>query len=129
MGSLQSNQQVGVNSFNTNLSKPEEKQYLDWRMKQSSEKPLDDGRDYDYRGFFKSGESKSDNGHFTDQFKKPSHPTFSIESKYSDPSTGIVGGKWIGNDFKPSSYNMKNMSLDELKKYFSKVEPNGKVIE
>lgn len=129
MGSFQSNQQGGVNSFNTNLSKPEEKQFLDWRMKKSPDRPLDDGQDYDYRGFFKSGQGQTDNGHFTDQFKKPNHPTFSVESQYSDPSTGTVGGQWVGDNFKPSPYNLKNMPLEELKKYFSKVEPNGKVLE
>ena len=38
--------------------------------------------------------------HFTDEFKLPGHPTFSIESKYSNPKT--LGGNW--NQMKDSTW-------------------------
>jgi hypothetical protein len=45
----------------------------------------DSGVDYDYRGFYKKYGNltpQATNGHLTDEFKYPNHPTFSIESKY-----------------------------------------------
>ena len=45
----------------------------------------DSGVDYDYRGFYKKYGNltpQATNGHLTDEFKLPNHPTFSIESKY-----------------------------------------------
>ena len=45
----------------------------------------DSGYDYDYRGFYnKYGNltPRATNGHLTDEYKKPNHPTFSIESNY-----------------------------------------------
>ena len=45
----------------------------------------DSGVDYDYRGFYqKYGDltPQATNGHLTDEFKLPNHPTFSIESRY-----------------------------------------------
>ena len=45
----------------------------------------DSGYDYDYRGFYnKYGNltPQATNGHLTDEYKKPNHPTFSIESNY-----------------------------------------------
>jgi hypothetical protein len=45
----------------------------------------DSGRDYDYRGFYQKYGNlapQATNGHLTDEFKLPNHPTFSIESKY-----------------------------------------------
>ena len=45
----------------------------------------DSGIDYDYRGFYKKYGNLSPqatNGHLTDEFKLPNHPTFSVESRY-----------------------------------------------
>lgn len=45
----------------------------------------DSGYDYDYRGFYnKYGNltPQATNGHLTDEYKKPNHHTFSIESNY-----------------------------------------------
>jgi len=41
--------------------------------------------------------------HFTDEFKLPSHPTFSDESIYSNETT--KGGHWNGDRFQPSEWN------------------------
>ena len=45
----------------------------------------DSGIDYDYKGFYKKYGNltpQATNGHLTDEFKLPNHPTFSIESRY-----------------------------------------------
>jgi hypothetical protein len=45
----------------------------------------DSGYDYDYRGFYNRYGNltpQATNGHLTDEYKKPNHPTFSIESNY-----------------------------------------------
>lgn len=57
---------------------------------------------YDYRGFYKKyGNINMTKGeHFTDEFKLPGHPTFSTESKYSNPKT--LGGNW--NQMKDSTW-------------------------
>jgi hypothetical protein len=41
--------------------------------------------------------------HFTDEFKLPTHPTFSDESIYSNETT--KGGHWKGETFQPSEWN------------------------
>ena len=41
--------------------------------------------------------------HFTDEFKLPTHPTFSDESIYSNETT--KGGHWNGDKFQPSEWN------------------------
>lgn len=125
------NQSNGMtNAYNTPLSKEEDKRFQSDLMKKAAEsgKPVDRGYDYDVQGFFKSGSSTDERGHGTDRFKKPNHPTFSDQSQYQDIEKGIVGGKWIGNDFKPSPYNLKNMPLSKLDEYFRQVEPNSKVL-
>lgn len=46
---------------------------------------MDSGYDYDYRGYYNKYNTLNpyaSNGHLTDEFKKPNHPTFSIESRY-----------------------------------------------
>jgi hypothetical protein len=72
--------------------------------------------DYDYRGWWLENGSipykqiLSGNGHFTDKYKLPNHPTFSNQSIYSKGNT--IGGQWINNDmdFVPSQYNVRNGS-------------------
>lgn len=60
-------------------------------MKSQSPFANDSGYDYDYRGYYKQygtlmpideNGNFTDNGHLTDTYKKPNHPTFSIYSKY-----------------------------------------------
>lgn len=48
----------------------------------------------------------------TDRYKKPTHPTFSNESKYSIP---IIrqGGKWKDNFFVAKNRNIRNMNKSE----------------
>ena len=59
--------------------------------------------DYDLRGAWLAGDRPDGEGHMTDRWKKPWHPTFSEESVYSRP--GVQGGRWEGETFVPSAYN------------------------
>lgn len=77
--------------FNTQLTEDEEKQYQAWAKKIGHER---DVYDYDLRGAWKAGAVQAENGHFPDTFKKPNHPTFSVESKYHDGKK-YVGGHWV----------------------------------
>lgn len=67
-------------NFNTILTPVDEANYEQWKKKYA---PSDSGKDYDLRGAFKAGIVPDKNGHMTDVFKKPNHPTFSDESQYA----------------------------------------------
>ena len=87
--------------------------------------------DYDMAGAMAAGVKQGENGHWPDTYKKPSHITFSDESKYSTPET--QGGKWKKQDngrwsFTPSEFNLKQHSADVLKKYFKEREPGSDLI-
>jgi hypothetical protein len=109
--------------YNTQLSPKEEKMFIEWATKT---KKIKDLYDYDLRGFWKSGATISKNGHGTDLFKKPNHPTFSDQSKYN--SEQMLGGSWTQTPegktmFTPSPYNLQNMPAPALQQYFKQVEP------
>lgn len=90
-----------------------------------------DSEDYDMRGWYKDNPGVNPNApgvHYPDTYKKPNHPTFSMDSKYNgiDGQFGGVWGKEDGKDtFTPSSHNLKNMTKDQLQDYFKRVEPKG----
>lgn len=84
--------------------------------------------DYDPRAEFEGGgfAAYADNGHGGDYGKKPNHPTFSEESKYSNPLH--PGGRWAESAFIPSP----SMYADEprmrgLLDYLKGPAENGKV--
>ena len=90
--------------------------------------------DYDLRGLWKSGGKFGTDGHATDRFKKPNHPTFSEESMYHDtptPSGGrYMGGKWTApSEGKRGTFTPSQEMLDithppeALMRYFRHVEP------
>lgn len=122
------------NDFDTKLSSDEEPRFQAW-VKQRSEK---EGRDvskdlsnYDLRGAWKADARAASNGHLPDTFKKPNHPTFSKESRYSGRD-GKVGGEWLeGEDgkweFVPSKTNLDNLGPDGLRKYFKEREPDARL--
>ena len=114
-------------------------EYDKWIKERSIKEKRDvskDKNDYDIQGAFlemRRGKMKQDSrGHLGDKYKKPNHPTFSTESIYSKGET--IGGKWIkgaNNEVigcAPSKYNLDNMSKEQLKRYFDRVEPNIKLI-
>lgn len=70
-------------AYNTQLSPGQEAGYQ--IAKANSPFVSDTGSDYDLRGYYKKyGGFGTDaaNGHLTDEFKKPNHPTFSTESLF-----------------------------------------------
>lgn len=110
--------------FNTKLTDKEEAAYQKWAAENGRQ---NDAYDYDMRGAWKEGVDQSENGHFPDTYKKPNHPTFSDESKYSDKDN--KGGKWSKKGdkdvFTPSDTNLKHYKADELRNYFQTVEPTA----
>lgn len=92
----------GGDKYTTKLTSKEEKEFKAWYNKVASYKGLNPNPDspdqyYDYRGFWKNEDRDkilTDNAevHFFDTYKKPGHPTFSNQSKYSTDKT--PGGSW-----------------------------------
>lgn len=78
--------------FDTELTSGAEAAFPAWMERTA---PGDSGEDYDYRGAFAAGEGRGANEHMTDRFKKPNHPTFSIQSDYADFG---APGDWDQND-------------------------------
>jgi len=72
--------------------------FEEWKAKYA---PHDSGQDYDLRGAWEAGLIPGPDQHFPDTFKKPNHPTFSIESKYWKP--GMAAGRWEGEQYIPMS--------------------------
>jgi hypothetical protein len=83
-------------------------------------------RDYDMQGWwlenFLKGTLGNQQGHFTDKYKKPNHPTFSKESIYSNDV--VQGGDWRNSgesfwSFIPSQYQLEQKDyLPKLRRYF-----------
>ena len=89
-----------LDPYETLLSPDEEQKFQEWRK--SSVNPRDSGQDYDFRGAWKanleSAVSPADGlPHWSDQFKKPNHPTFSNESQYAKDRPDLAGS-WGGPD-------------------------------
>lgn len=117
-----------TNRYNTKLSPAEEAKYQEWAAALGSR---GNTYDYDLRGAYKAGAGQSENGHFTDEFKKPNHPTFSDQSKYSSEET--PGGKWGRQQdgswtFTPSDTSIALHGRENLQQYFQRVEPKNKLV-
>lgn len=86
--------------YETKLSGDDEKRFQVWKQQYA---PKDSGFDYDLRGAFKAGLTPDPKtGHWPDTFKKPNHPTFSVESIYAKQRPELAG-RWEGEKFiKPS---------------------------
>lgn len=85
-------------SFDTTLAPDQEAKFQTWK---AANAPKDSGADYDLRGAFQAGVTRSDNGHFPDTFKKPNHPTFSNQSKYAAIRPDLAGS-WNGETYVPA---------------------------
>ena len=92
----------------TQLTLPEEQAFQQWAAAQGI-RDVDDPRSfYDYRGYWKNiarhgGDQTQmypDGLHFSDAYKQHGHPTFSIESQYSEGPWD--GGRWVGEDYVPA---------------------------
>lgn len=102
--------------------------------------------DYDMRGFWKDNQQFADNGHGSDRYKKPNHPTFSDQSRFQGtpgPLGPWMGGHW-GRDamqtpgagphgtpstqswdtYTPSEQMQLTHSLEDLMRYFAPGNPN-----
>ena len=92
--------------------------------------------DYDYESFFKdsnlyqqwleSERKTPGKAHMGDYYKKPTHYTYSTDSKGGKD----FGGQWIGNDevgwtFKASPFNMAQHTFEEMKDYWDRNEPDA----
>lgn len=112
--------------FNTPLNQGEQFLFKQWQMQNPR---LGDTRDYDAQGFWKGGNAAAPNGHGSDQFKKPNHPTFSNQSQYSGQNTGYYGGAWGqmgGKDtFSQSPQNARMLNPLALGAYFNQYEPGN----
>lgn len=124
-----------TDKYNTKLTPEQEKQFRKW-VQQESQKVgrniIVDLYDYDLRGLFLEGSNLLDNGHAWDTYKKPNHPTFSTESKYSGVD-GYVGGKWREDkngrwSFTPSATNFQMNSVGRLKAEFKNANPDADLI-
>ena len=111
--------------FNTQLTTVQEGKFRTWVTAHGRTQDL---RDYDLRGAWLQGAQQASNGHFTDKFKKPNHPTFSDESIYSGQQ-GYSGGQWSQNagkwSFTPGATNLQYWSSAALQHYFKAVEPDS----
>jgi hypothetical protein len=81
---------------------------------------------YDIYAAFRDNFQPDARGHFPDTYKTPQHPTFSQESKFNGQG-GAQGGQWLDgpngtNTFKASPFNLQNMTEDQLRDYFDRVE-------
>jgi len=103
--------------------------YDKWRN--SLPKNLQSTEDYDLQGYYKKYGDKAigANGHLTDEFKKPNHPTFSNESIYYNDKTRNKAGFWTDNDVyipfddERPSYDEKN---NRMIKFTSFEKASGK---
>lgn len=104
-------------SYDTKLSQSDERSFQDWKQQHA---PNDSGEDYDLRGAFKAGVTPGDNGHWPDTYKKPNHPTFSVESQYAKDRPELAG-HWEGEQFIPpdpkatSPQPATKSSIDDLR--------------
>lgn len=89
--------------YETSLTPQEEQAFAQWKQQYA---PRDSGQDYDLRGAFKAGlQPDPQTGHWSDQFKKPNHPTFSNLSQYAVGADAAKAGSWNGDQFiPPQSY-------------------------
>lgn len=86
-----------ADQYDTKLSPTEEEAFKAWKQKNA---PKDSGQDYDLRGAYKAGISADPKSHhWPDTYKKPNHPTFSVESKYATGNNRAKAGHWVNGNF------------------------------
>ena len=121
-----------TNLFNTYLPPEQEALFDAWLASENirqGRNVRNDMQDYDLKGMWLAGDSfGGDNGHGTDRHKKPNHPTFSNQSKFSGVG-GMEGGTWasspVGAVFEVGATNL--YSPQELQAYFLRAEPGNRV--
>jgi len=119
---------VGINPatymYNTELDPIQERGFQSWAKKISKKlgrNVLNDLEGYDLRAHYLSGGGLAANNHMSDIGKKPNHPTFSDESKYS--TIGREGGSWREGNFVPSYDMMRDdRKINSLMRYLNRNE-------
>lgn len=100
-----------MDQYTTELSPEDETAFIMWFFSQKKEGKIhqdDSGQDYDFRGFWndyvknKEDNTFSSETHYPDTYKKPNHPTFSVESKYATGADAVYAGYWDKEDYVPS---------------------------
>ncbi len=93
-------------AYDSALTEEQEAKYQAWRA--TLPKPLQYEGDYDLRGYWLDPETVKDNvkdgQHFIDRYKKPNHPTFSVESRYATGDDARLAGTWKGDEYVPSEF-------------------------
>lgn len=121
-----------TDQYNTPLTPNEQMAYEVW-AKTGGRDPIKERADYDLQGYYKNTNGAPlTEGHLTDQFKKPNHPTFSSESQYSD-GKNFIGGQWqkLPNgkfNFVPGRTNLQYWGPQGLQQYFDKYEPDTQLV-
>lgn len=102
-------------NFNTPIPENRKVEYSNW----AKTNVTDSGHDYDYAGAFLAGYGRgnSENGHLPDTFKKPNHPTFSVESKYATGAYKKYAGSWSQNKAGEYSFKPAKATLKAVKSY------------
>lgn len=102
-------------NFNTPLPEDRKVEYSNW----AKTNVLDSGQDYDYVGAFLAGygRDKAGNGHLPDTFKKPNHPTFSVESQYATGVYRKYAGKWNQNKAGEFTFSPARTTLKAVNSY------------
>jgi GH24 family phage-related lysozyme (muramidase) len=102
-------------AYDSALTEEQEAKYQAWRA--TLPKPLQYEGDYDLRGYWLDPETVKDNvkdgQHFIDRYKKPNHPTFSVESRYATGDDARLAGTWRGDEYVPSEF-VARMSPDAV---------------
>ncbi len=109
-----------VGEYDTKLSPEKESEFRAWAVKRGIDRDLED---YDLRGAWAANEVP-DAGHGTDRYKKPNHPTFSVESIYAKDRGA---GRWEDGRFVAGPANLKYRDIGALVDYFDKYEPGVKL--
>jgi hypothetical protein len=105
----------GLSEYDTELGAAGEANYQEW--KKTLPKQLQSEQDYDLRGYYKDSKGGDAEGHLTDKYKKPNHPTFSTESKYY--KKGMWAGKWNKNGDFEIPEDTPAEKLHELMNYWA----------
>jgi len=113
-----------MSKYDTKLTPTQEAKY---RLAAKKAGRINDTANYDLRGaWLKNPKSISSAGHLADTYKKPNHPTFSTDSKYSTPNN--PGGSWVSGaknswSFTPSKRQISRAGgLNPFKKNFNASE-------
>lgn len=122
--------------YNTPLNPSEKKEFNEWlgtQSKVSGRNVANDLFDYDLQGAWQANKDISMTSQAPEKFKKPNHPTFSTDSKYSNPM-GFQGGQWFFDDnkwhFEPSRHNlMFHGGMDNISNYFKEADPDVELVK